>query len=165
MATISYYDLLVQLKNAGFFDVFVPFMLAFVVTLALLDLTNVIPDKRIRVVIAFSAAMLFITNTALINALNVAIPQISYFLVAVIMYYIALTLVSAGKAGELVNKYRQYIALLGAIVVLIVFANAAGVFNFNVNTNSIVGGVDFTSIIAAIMPFALMIAIAWYITR
>tara|TARA_Y100000310_G_C20678945_1_gene814740 strand:+ start:1770 stop:2318 length:549 start_codon:yes stop_codon:yes gene_type:complete len=93
---VDFNELLYDLQGAGFFDVFLPFLLIFVVLFAILEKTKLFgtegeskkPRKNINVVFAFITAMIVIVNTEVIATMNLYLSKISLIIIIFVMFLI-----------------------------------------------------------------------------
>jgi len=166
---INYYELYAQLKSSGFFDVLLPWALAFVVTYMFLEQIDWIKEEKIKVLLAFAVGLIFSANYRLVQAILVAIPQVAYFLLALTMYYIAITVVKTPKLEDNQKHWKQYIAAISAIVIFLIFLNAAGLFNIGASgtsTYSLQRTIqDLIPIIGVLSPFIIMLLIVWFVMK
>src|SRR3972149_3659416 len=93
------------MRNVGFYDVILPFLLVFSMMYAILDKTMVLgtegkdmPRKSINSLVAFVVALFFIGVTKLVAVLNQAVANTTMFLI--IITFIILTISVFQEKGQ-----------------------------------------------------------------
>ena len=73
--------------TAGGFDVLLPFLLVFTIVFAILEKTNILGEdkKNFNVIIALVIGALLVSQTALVEIINLFIPRVSLFIVIGLM--------------------------------------------------------------------------------
>jgi hypothetical protein len=116
------------LKEIGFFDFLLPFLLFFAVIYGILSKSNIFtgPNKEerkdINAVIAFVIALIATTTSWVLLSLNEFLPWIG-FLVIVILGFIILGSMAVG--GDITAEYGKYkwiiVPLMVAVTIIIMF--------------------------------------------
>jgi len=121
------------LKDFGFFDIVLPFLLIFAVTFAVLEKTEIFgkDKKNINSMIAFVMGLLFVTVPRVVDVINEALPNIGVMLI-VLMSFMMLVgfFVSSSKEGEHFFERNTFLKWLFILVVIvgtsIIFLDALG---------------------------------------
>ena len=76
------------LKDFGFFDVVVPFLLFFAIVFAVLEKTRVLGEKKsnVNLIVALAVSLLVIATNKAVNFISTVIPNMILFLVLIIMF-------------------------------------------------------------------------------
>lgn len=82
-------------EDIGIFDVALPFLLVFTLVFAILDKTEIIGKNRgVNTTVSLVAALLFVRNVALVELLNRFLPNVSMFLVVILMLLLMIGIVA-----------------------------------------------------------------------
>ena len=125
-----------NLESFGFIDAIFPFALVFTVVYGILRKIKIFgkdASNRFDIIIALVTGVAFVYPhvsgryqtwgvTDPVNIINQSIPQVGVFIIAILMFMILLGMLGFSKFGAL----QQLTALLAFIVVIAIFANAAG---------------------------------------
>ena len=86
-------------ESIGVFDVLLPFLLIFTITFAVLEKSKILGEKRnINVAISLVASLLFVRNTYLVDLVNRFLPNVSLFMVIIIMFLLLIGVFGGGSA-------------------------------------------------------------------
>ena len=86
-------------EGIGVFDILLPFLLVFTITFAVLEKSKILGEKRnFNVAIALVASLLFIRNNYLVSVVNRFLPNVSLFMVIIIMFLLLVGVFGGGSA-------------------------------------------------------------------
>ncbi len=129
-------DFIQLLVGLGLADVLLPFILIFTIVFAVLEKSKIIGEgkKNINVMIALVIALLVIIPHIMgtyqgydvVNAINTAIPKVSFWIVLIIMGL----LLTATFGAKMETEKAGWVPWVAFGIVLLVFGNAAGWFHF-----------------------------------
>lgn len=104
-------------EEIGVFDVLLPFLLIFTITFAVLEKSKILGDKRnFNVAIALVASLLFIRNNYLVGVVNRFLPNVSLFMVIIIMFLLLVGVFGGGSAWS--GGLLGVAALISAVFVI-----------------------------------------------
>ena len=127
--TLAYY-----LENLGLLDFFLPFILVFTITFAVLQKINLFEDKRFAGVIAFAAGLLFviphITGTYPagydpVQVINESLPSVALVGVAVVM---VLLLLGVFGRSQFTDSFNPIILLAALGFIGYIFGSSLGIW-------------------------------------
>ena len=104
------------LRDFGFFDVVLPFLLVFTIVFAILEKTMILgsqenkPKKNLNSIVAFSIAFFVIAATNVVSVLQQSLPQITLVLIVIIC--LMLLVGSFMGSEEFSFKNNKYIKFL-----------------------------------------------------
>ncbi len=173
---VNFADSIVMLQDMGVADVLIPFILVFTVVFAILQKSHVLGKKeeakRYNIIVALVMGLGVVFTHVLgvfppqhdpVNIINLALPNISVVVIAIIMVMLLL-----GVFGAELNlggtRLNTWIVLVSAGVVIYVFGTAAGYFG-NGNFPSwlwFLADPNTQSLLIVILAFGLII---WFITK
>src|SRR3989338_8359058 len=125
--TLAYY-----LESLGLLDFFLPFILVFTITFAVLQKINLFEDKRFAGVIAFAAGLLFVIPHITgnypagydpVQVINESLPSVALVGIAVVMILVLLGVFGHGGLGE---KFNPLIAIGAIGFILYIFGSSLG---------------------------------------
>ena len=79
-------------KEFGLFDVVLPFLLVFSIVFAILEKTMVLgkegdlPKRSLNAMVAFVVAMLVVATNKIVNAINIALPNVVLLIVFIVVF-------------------------------------------------------------------------------
>ncbi len=125
-----------NLDQWGITDIFLPFLLIFVVVYAILQKTNILGEDKKKlnvmmgVIIGLLVVIPHVMNTYpkgwdIVEIINEAIPSVSFVLIAVIMLLILLGIFGS-DATAFGKRLGGWITILATAIILIIFGAAAG---------------------------------------
>ena len=127
-------DFIANLDNIGFYDGALPFLLVFTITFAILQKIKLFGDKgkNFNAVIALVMAFLTVRTTAIVEVMNLFLPQISLISIIIVVTLLLL--------GILLNKENtSFTGTLGGIGILLTigavvfaFLSSSGALGFEV---------------------------------
>ncbi|MBW3023104.1 hypothetical protein KY308_03295 [Candidatus Woesearchaeota archaeon] len=128
-------DVILRLDQLGVTDVLLPFLLFFTVIFAILEKIKILGDKsrRFNVIVALVMALavviphvagMYPAGGDIVDIVNRAIPNVAVFVIAILMLFVLIGLWGAKPTWA--GKATGWVAVLAAIVVLFIFAYAAG---------------------------------------
>ena len=130
---VSFLEWLTNWEQIGVFNVLMPFLLVFTLTFAILRKVKILGDhKAVDLVVSLVLALLFVRNQALVTLLNQFLPNISIFMVVILMFLLLIGLWSGDQYRGVQNTLLGVAALVSLLFVLwAIFSNMAGSwFNF-----------------------------------
>jgi len=84
---IDFRDLLNLGEEIGAFDVLLPFLLVFTLAFGVLDKSKILGKmKQLNIVVSLVIALLFIRNQALVGLVNRFLPNVSIFMIIILMF-------------------------------------------------------------------------------
>lgn len=167
------------LREFGFFDIILPFLLIFAVVFGILEKTKILgeekiggenyPKKNLDAIIAFVIAMLVVATTKIVGIMNVALPRIALLIVVSLSFILMIgVFISPGGVYEkLEKKWLAFLMILAFIIVVLIFLSAIPAneeeswleYGFNYAVQYWTGPV-----VGSIVLFALVIWAILYIT-
>ena len=121
------------LKDFGFFDVLLPFLLVFAVVFGILEKTKILgtekiggedyPRKNINAMVAFVIAMMVVAATKVVDALTLALPRVALLLVVTLSFLlmIGIFMSPGGVYKQLEGKWLAFLMIVMFIAVILVF--------------------------------------------
>jgi len=180
MSTLS--NALGFLKDFGFFDVILPFLLVFAVVFGILEKTRILgeekiagelyPKSNINAIISFVIAMLVVAATKIVDALTLALPRVSLLIVVSLSFLLMIGIfVKPGEGGiydKLEKTWLALIMIIMFIAVILIFLSAIPAneeeswleYGFNYVVDYWTG-----AIVGSIVLFILVIFAILYITK
>jgi len=122
------------LRNIGFYDVILPFLLVFAMMFAILDKTLVLgsengkPKKQINSIIAFVIALLVIGSTRLIAVMNEAVSNIAMLLIVITFILVTISVFKAEGQYDLFQHpvLKGWIIFVVIAIIITIFFQALG---------------------------------------
>lgn len=123
------------LKDLGFYDVILPFLLIFTIVFGVLEKTKIFgtvenkPKTNINSMIAFVIALFFVATPRLVEAVHISLPQVSLLLVVVMSLMMLVGFIASEKEGFSFDKYRYFkgfLIFIFFIGIVLIFLNAIG---------------------------------------
>ena len=113
---LDFMNILSEWENLGVFNVLLPFLLVFAIAFAILEKIKLFGDKRqINGIIAGILGILFVRNQYLVGLLNRFLPNISMFMIIILMFLLLFGIFAGQHKG-----FKD--SLLGfAMVVSVIF--------------------------------------------
>ena len=104
--------------TAGGFDVLLPFLLVFTIVFAVLEKTRILGEdkKNFNVIIALVVGALLVSQTALVEIINLFIPRVSLFIVIGLMLMLLIGLFGGG--GEWTGFMFSIAAIVSVIGII-----------------------------------------------
>ncbi|MDD5418032.1 MAG: hypothetical protein PHW96_04080 [Candidatus Nanoarchaeia archaeon] len=132
------------LKDMGFFDVILPFLLIFAVTFGALQKTKLFGDKGtgINSIVAFSLAMMVTAATKMVGLITGFMEQLGIWVVFIVFFLMTATLVFGKDIKEIMegkDKGSQLLKAIGIIVAIVGVTVAALIGTGILNTESPIG--------------------------
>ncbi|HLD10850.1 MAG TPA: hypothetical protein VJB89_02115 [Candidatus Nanoarchaeia archaeon] len=169
-------------KEFGLFDIILPFLLVFTVTFALLEKTMILgseenekgkkyPKKNLNAMVAFVIGLLVVTANKVVNAINVALPNIVFLIIIIISF---LMLVGTFfKTGELDfmetygNKAKIGFMMVVLLLVILIFLDSIPTdsgeswleYAFNYTLNNFSGAVVTSLILLLVVIGAIALVV------
>ncbi|MFH0936379.1 MAG: hypothetical protein V1815_01715 [Candidatus Woesearchaeota archaeon] len=114
---MNFNDLVNSFKDIGGFDVFLPFVLIFTISFAVLQKAKILGDKKnINAVVALVIGLLLVQNQNIVNIINTFLPNISLVLVVILMFLLVVGIFVGGEKRW--DTGGWYVA---AIIISIIF--------------------------------------------
>ncbi|MBU1204026.1 MAG: hypothetical protein KKG60_03090 [Nanoarchaeota archaeon] len=131
------------LKQLGFFDVVLPFLLVFTIVFAILEKSRIlgtvklsdgtdVANKNLNSVVAFVIGMLVVATANVVSVINEALPKVILLFVFVISFLMLIGILFG--TGEL-NFYDKHKALYFILMALF-FIGVVGIFLSSIKTES-----------------------------
>lgn len=125
------------LKEFGFFEIVLPFLLIFTIVFAVLEKTKIFgvekpeegkeyPRRNINAMLAFVIAFLFVASKELVEAVNVSLP-IVIMVIIVLMSFMMLFGFIVGEGEFSFEKkpvWKGILSIVGFVGILLIFAYA-----------------------------------------
>ena len=178
MSTLS--NALGFLKDFGFFDVILPFLLVFAVIFGILEKTKIFgtekigdaeyPKKNIDAIIAFVIALLVVAATKVVDAMQLALPKVALLVVVVLSFLllIGIFMKPEGVYESLDGFWKALLMVLMFIAVILIFLSAIPAnddeswleYSYNYVIDYWTG-----ALFGSIILFILVIWAVWWITK
>ena len=170
MANSYYYELenvIDGLENWGLTDVFLPFLLIFIVIFAILQKTHILGENKknlnvaVAVIFGLMVVIPHVTNNYpygldIVDIMNSALPTVSIVVVAIIMMLILMGIFGA-DATVLGQKLSGWIAIISVVLIVIIFGGSAGWWGDWSWFNQFFGS-DAVALIIILLVFGIIIA-------
>jgi len=104
------------LKDFGFFDVVVPFLLFFAIIFAFLEKTSILGGKKSNVIVALAVSLLVVATNKAVNFVSTVIPNMVIVLVLLVLF-VMITGVFF-KEGDF-EFYKEHTVWFGIFMVLL----------------------------------------------
>lgn len=116
------------LKEIGFFDVILPFLLIFSVVYGILESIDLFEKKNIHAVIAFSISFLAIGSSFFTGTLKAFTPFIGVLLFFLLSFLVVMGLVAGGKVESLMKEtwFKVPIIMVSSGVLIYTFGMTQG---------------------------------------
>jgi hypothetical protein len=122
------------LKDLGFYDIILPFLLIFTITFGVLEKTRIFgvqdgkPKTNINAMIAFVISLFFVATPRLVEAVQISLPQVAVLLVVIMSLMMVVGFIMSDKEFNFENHKGLKILLIFAIFVgiVLIFLNAVG---------------------------------------
>ncbi len=113
------YDLLTNWENLGFFDIALPFLLVFTIAFAVLEKSKILgtTSKSFNAIVALILGFLFVRNGDIPLLVHRFLPNISFFIVVIIMGLLVMGMFLGDKWEGFGNKALVFGAILAIILV------------------------------------------------
>lgn len=120
------------LRDFGFFDVVLPFLLVFTIVFAILEKTmilgvqNGLPKKNLDSMVAFAVALFVVAASNVVSVLQQSLPYVTLILIVIVSFMLLMgSFMSTGEFSFNNYKYTKYFLVLFLIVsISLIFANA-----------------------------------------
>ncbi len=115
---MNLYDIILNWREIGLFDIILPFILVFTLTFALLEKVKILGENsKVNVAIAFVVGLLFLQNDYLIIKLQTFLPEVS-FAIVVIMVGLLLIGTFMGEHKVWAGKLIWVAIIISALILL-----------------------------------------------
>lgn len=124
------------LKDLGFYDIILPFLLIFTLVFGVLEKTKVFgttdnkPKTNINAMISFVIALFFVATPRLVEAVQISLPQISVLLVVLMCLLMLIGFImSESDKGFNFEKHgflKGFLIFSLVVGVMLIFLNAVG---------------------------------------
>ena len=179
MSTLS--NALGFLKDFGFFDVILPFLLVFAVIFGILEKTKILgeekiagelyPKSNINAIVAFVIAMLVVAATKIVDALTLALPRVALLMVVSLSFLLMIGIFMA-PGGVYEKLEKRWLALLMVIMFIAVILIFLSVIPANEKESWLEFGFNYVvdywtgAVVGSIVLFILVIwSIIWITKR
>ncbi|MEM4244737.1 MAG: hypothetical protein QW404_00165 [Candidatus Nanoarchaeia archaeon] len=123
------------LKDLGFYDIILPFLLIFTVAFGVLEKTRIFgqtedkkPKTNINAMIAFVISLFFVATPRLVESLQISLPQIALLLVVLMSLMMVVGFIMSDKEFSFETHKGLKIFLIFCLFVgiILIFLNAVG---------------------------------------
>ncbi len=111
------------LKDFGFFDVVLPFLLVFTIVFAILEKTMILghednkPKKNINAMVAFSIALFVVAASNIVAVLQQSLPMVTLVLIVIVSFMLLMgSFMGTGEFSFKDYKYTKYFLVLFLII-------------------------------------------------
>ena len=88
---MNFNDLIQGFKDIGGFDVFLPFVLIFTLSFAILNKSQILGAKKnIDAIVALVIGLLLVQNQNIVGIINTFLPNVSLVLVVILMFLLVI---------------------------------------------------------------------------
>ena len=120
------------LRDFGFFDVVLPFLLVFTIVFAILEKTMILgsennkPKKNLNSMVAFAMALFVIAASNVVSILQQSLPLVTLVLIVILSFMLLMgSFMGSGEFSFKNYKYTKYFLVLFLIVsISLIFLNA-----------------------------------------
>lgn len=160
---IDFRDFLNLGEDIGAFDVLLPFILVFTLVFAVLQKSKIFGDKNknLNVVISFVVGLLFIRNQALVTLVNRFLPNVSLFLIIILMFLLLIG-IFAGQHKGWTGSAMGVAAIISIIFIIYSLSSATIGDTFNL-PDFLTDFDDQTK--GTILFIAVFVIIIWLVTK
>lgn len=126
------------LKDFGFFDVVLPFLLIFTIVFGILEKTKVFgtedgkpsgkPQQRINAMVAFVIALFFVAIPSLVASIQVSLPQIAMLLIVIIVFLMLIASLASGDKPFSLFNLESGKTFWIAIMYILIFTGVIAIF-------------------------------------
>ncbi len=159
---LNFMNILAQMEDMGVFNIILPFLLVFAITFAILEKVKIFGDKRqINGIIAAILGILVARNQYVVGIINRFLPNISLFMVVILMFLLLFGIFSGeykGFKGSLLG-----LAMIFSIIFVVWSLTADFVGERFELPNWLYGFSDDTQ--AAVLLIAIFVIVIWYVTK
>lgn len=160
------------LRDFGFFNVVLPFLLIFAIVFAVLEKTRIfgtetvkgekVPRRNIDAMVAFVIAFFFVAATNLVEVIQIFLPQITFILIVIICLMLLIGAFSVEGELKIGRGLKIFLIIIVLIVILFLLLNVFGLLGpFFELIKELWGGPVLSTII-----FLIIIAIViWVVTK
>ena len=161
------------LSNIGLQDLWLPFVLFFVLSFVALQRSKVLGDGdnagRYNIAVSFVISLIVVIPHIMgvyapesdpINIINAAIPSVAILLVAIVMFMILIGLF-AGKSGW-TESMAGFIVLISFIAIVWIFLRAAGYVQYGGAFFNFLDNPEIQAVIVILLIFGVIV---WFVTR
>ena len=113
------------LKDFGFFDILLPFLLVFTIVFAILEKTMILgqennkPKKNINAMVAFSIALFVVAASNIVAVLQQSLPMVTLVLIVIVSFMLLMgSFMGTGEFSFKDYKYTKYFLVFFLIVYL-----------------------------------------------
>ena len=114
---MNFNDLIQGFKDIGGFDVFLPFVLIFTLSFAILNKSQILGAKKnIDAIVALVIGLLLVQNQNIVGIINTFLPNVSLVLVVILMFLLVL--------GIFAGEHKPWASgglLIAAIIISVIF--------------------------------------------
>ncbi|MBS3171075.1 hypothetical protein J4449_00520 [Candidatus Woesearchaeota archaeon] len=111
------------LKDFGFFDILLPFLLVFTIVFAILEKTMILgqennkPKKNINAMVAFSIALFVVAASNIVAVLQQSLPMVTLVLIVIVSFMLLMgSFMGTGEFSFKDYKYTKYFLVFFLIV-------------------------------------------------
>ena len=114
---MNFNDLINSFRDIGGFTVFLPFVLIFAISFAVLNKSKILGSKKnIDAIVALVIGLLLVQNQSIVGIINTFLPNISLVLIVIIMFLLVVGIFVGGE-----HKWASGGWLIAAIIISVIF--------------------------------------------
>ncbi|MFH1210716.1 MAG: hypothetical protein V1645_02255 [archaeon] len=125
------------LKDLGFYDIILPFLLIFTIVFGVLEKTRVFgiqdgkPKTNINAMIAFVMSLFFVATPRLVEAIQISMPQVAVLLVVIMSLMMVVGFIMSDKEFnfESYKGLKWFLIFILFVGIFLIFLNAVGWWN------------------------------------
>jgi len=126
------------LRDFGFFDVILPFLLIFTIIFGILEKTRIFgvykigeheyPKKNLNAMVAFTVAFFAIAAKEVVRAIQVSLPQVALGLVFVVSFLMLAGSFLSDKEFSFENRkgWKAFLTFIMFVSIVLIFLNSLG---------------------------------------
>lgn len=112
---LNFLDLLKSWQDIGLYEVILPFMLIFTISFAILQKVKILGDKKeFNIIVALVIGLLFVRNQYLVGIINRFLPNVSLFMVVILMFLLVF--------GIFAGEYKGWTGIMLSIAFIVSLA-------------------------------------------
>ena len=124
------------LKDFGFFDVILPFLLVFTIVFAILEKTRIFgseeidgkqyPKKNLNAMVAFVMGFFVVAARQVVESLQVSLPNVALVLIIAVSFMMLAGSFMGDQTFSFTGKWAKFLTFIMFIAVLLIFLNSLG---------------------------------------
>jgi len=124
------------LKDFGFFDVILPFLLVFTIVFAILEKTRIFgseeidgkqyPKKNLNAMVAFVMGFFVVAARQVVESLQVSLPNVALVLIIAVSFMMLAGSFMGDETFSFKGKWAMFLTFIMFIAVVLIFLNSLG---------------------------------------